>query len=96
VLSRSVPAELLKPIAGRHPQIGEQLGSVEDHQLPEGDPMELRVELPHPLPTPDPFGVFVGERLQHGLSITPDVMNAKRYATLMASLDRKQIVRLRG
>jgi hypothetical protein len=41
------------------------------------------VEFSKAFTVPDPLGVFVSERLQHGQSITLGVMNAKRYAELM-------------
>jgi hypothetical protein len=39
------------------------------------------MERSHPFTEPDPFGIFIGERLQHVESITQGVMNAMRYAT---------------
>ena len=43
---RAVAAELLEPIAGRHPEVVQSLGSVQDEQLAEGCPLGGLIELP--------------------------------------------------
>jgi hypothetical protein len=55
------PLELLEPIPGRHPQVVERLGGVEDEQLSQSGTLDLSVELANSLPTPDPFRVLVCE-----------------------------------
>ncbi len=61
----AVALQLFEPIARRDPQVAENLGSVEDQQLPEGDPLGAVVKLADPLPHPDPLGLLVSERSDH-------------------------------
>jgi len=44
VLSGPVAAEGLKAVAGRHPEILQDLGSVQHHQLPQGDPLDAWID----------------------------------------------------
>jgi hypothetical protein len=60
-----IPFELLKPVSGRHPQIIERLGGVEDEQLSQGGTLYLLVELARSPSLPDPLSLLVRERSQH-------------------------------
>ena len=79
VLTSSVAAELLESIARWNPKVSKHFCCVQDRELSQCDSLKIAVELLDPGPMPDPFGVFVSERLQHGLIITGCVMNARRY-----------------
>jgi hypothetical protein len=65
VRTGAVALQLLESIARGDPQIAENLGSVKDQQLPEGNPLSSVIELADPLPRPDPFGLLVSERPDH-------------------------------
>jgi len=79
VLTSSVAAELLKSMTRCNPKVSEHFCCVQDRELSQCDSLKIAVELLDPGPMPDPFGVRVSERLQHGLNITGCVMNARRY-----------------
>lgn len=44
VLPGAVPAECLKPVPGRHPEVVEDLGGVQHHQLPQGRSLDPWVD----------------------------------------------------
>ena len=65
VRAGAVALQLFESIARRDPQVAENLGSVEDQQLSEGDPLSGVVKPSDPLPPPDPFGLLLSERPDH-------------------------------
>jgi len=65
VRAGAVALQLLESIAWGDPQVAENLGGVEDQQLPESNPLGAVVELAGTLPLPDPLGFLVSERPDH-------------------------------
>jgi hypothetical protein len=65
VQAGAVSFQFLESIAWRDLQVAEQLGSVENQELPEGNPLGSVVELAGSLPLPDPLGLPISERSDH-------------------------------
>jgi hypothetical protein len=80
VLALSVASELFQSISGRHSKVIECVGSVEDQELAQRDPVRGLVQPSRPLSLPDKLGLLVAERPQHPPSITLYVINVKRHA----------------
>lgn len=78
VLTLSVAAERLQPIAGRDAKIRESDRGIEEHELPQRRPKNPRVEGPHLLSSPQPLSLSVSEGPDHRPSITRYVNNVMR------------------
>jgi len=73
VLSGTIAAELLEPIARGHSQILELDRGVDEAKLPEHHTPKVGREAADRLAFPEPFGVAVSEAPNHGQIITPRV-----------------------
>lgn len=78
VLPAPIAREFLETIGRRYPQVVERVGSVQDKELPQGDPLDT-AELAGSLTLKDLFRLAATEALDHGLSITRHDNNVKRY-----------------
>jgi len=65
VLSGTVPAELLKSVAGRYSKVCQGFCCVQYGQFAPRNALRGSIESPRSLPVPDGFGVSVLEGSQH-------------------------------
>src|SRR5690625_3266913 len=65
VLSGPITLERLETVAGRDSEVFERLCGPHLTQLAQRDAMDLRIDGPHALTTPQPFGRLVAERPDH-------------------------------
>ena len=79
VLAGAVAAQLLQPVAWRHPQVVDALSGIDENKLVVGESAEFRAELVDVAAMPDRLGVLIPERADHPPMVTSRVINAKRY-----------------
>jgi hypothetical protein len=65
VLAGSIPSQLLQSVARRTSEIVRRLGSVQDHELAQGGPLNRQRPSAHPLALEDPLGVLIPEAPYH-------------------------------
>ena len=87
VLAGPLATEFLESVPRRDPQIEKVLGGIEYHEFSQCEPLYIGMKFAHTFPMPDPFGIFIGKRLQHASSITPRVINATRYILERVAVD---------
>ena len=78
VLPAPIVRELLEAVRRRNPQVFERIGSVQDKELSQRDPLETS-ELAGSLALKDLLRLTATEALDHGLSITRCDNTVKRY-----------------
>jgi glutamine cyclotransferase len=78
ILHHPIPSQLLQPISGRDPEILKSTGPVEEHQLAQGNPLDLNREPSRSLAGEDAFGVGIPKAADHVKSLTRGDNNVKR------------------
>src|SRR5690625_6583756 len=69
VLSGPIALEGLEPASGRHADVFERLRGPHLTQLAQCNPLDPRIDRSHAFTTPQPFGLLVAERSDHGVSV---------------------------
>ena len=79
VLALAVPRKLFEPIPGRHSEITQRVGSVEQKEFLQGNPVNRLRELLRAFAIEKPFRLRVFKTPNHKTIITPCGNNVKRY-----------------
>ena len=80
VLPHTIPAEPLETVARRDPEILKRFDRMEEDELPQCCPNNLRGEPPGPLAEKHALGLRVAKAPNHLRMITPHGNNVNRYA----------------
>jgi hypothetical protein len=79
VLARSLPRELLEPVAGWYSKILEGLGGIEHYEFSQRNPLQTSRKSTCRFPLEDPLRFGIPKASDHRQSITLLVNNVKRY-----------------
>src|SRR5699024_8734132 len=69
VLSVPIALEGLEPVSGRDAEVFERLRGPHLTQRAQCNPLDPRIDRSHAFTTPQPFGLLVAERSDHGVSV---------------------------
>jgi hypothetical protein len=64
-LALAVTLQRLQPVAGRHTKVVDAFGGIDQHQLTQGNRLNVRWKPPHAEAPPDPLGVVIRETPDH-------------------------------
>lgn len=65
VLAHPIAFEFFKPIPRRHPQVRDLFRRVDEAELAQHEPMELRRKAPDGFAAEEPFGIAIGKTVDH-------------------------------